>query len=129
MLRSWCVLLHTRLTLTAWRDARLRNLLEGSDAAAHAAQRERAHLLARCVSRVSRAVPGSRCLARSIAVVRLLRAERLPGRLVLGVRREAATARAHAWVQVDGAPLGEDPDALRGYEVLRDAPLAVSWER
>lgn len=51
------------------------------------------------------------CLPRSIALRRLLRARGIPARLEIGVRKESGSLAAHAWVEVDGDPVGE-PEAI-----------------
>jgi hypothetical protein len=49
-------------------------------------------------------MPGdTRCLVRSLVLLRLLSEQGVAGQLVLAVRRESA--EAHAWVEVEGAPV------------------------
>jgi hypothetical protein len=49
-------------------------------------------------------VPGdTRCLVRSLVLLRLLSEQGVAARLVLAIRPESA--EAHAWVEVDGAPV------------------------
>ncbi|MGH9029042.1 MAG: lasso peptide biosynthesis B2 protein [Acidimicrobiales bacterium] len=56
------------------------------------------------VERVSARLPGdSRCLLRSLVLVRILSARRIDSRLVLAVRRRPPSA--HAWVEVHGQPV------------------------
>jgi hypothetical protein len=77
------------------------------------------HRVAWAVQAVSRVVPGSTCLVRSLTLERLLRSDGHPARLRLGIAR-SATARlaAHAWVESDGAVLLAEP----GFEALEQVP-------
>ena len=52
----------------------------------------------------------ARCLARSLTLTRLLARRGLPGTVVIGVRNEPEFA-AHAWVELEGAPLLPDGGA------------------
>ncbi len=58
------------------------------------------------------------CLARSLALRRLLRQLGHDAQLRIGVQRSGDELHAHAWVEVDGRPLGESGDALRDFSVL-----------
>ncbi len=46
------------------------------------------------------------CLHQSLALCWILRRDRLPARLRIGVHDKLADFRAHAWVELDGTPLG-----------------------
>ena len=62
------------------------------------------------------------CLVRSMALQRLLERDGIEGgRLVVGVRRRSGEFAAHAWVELQGRPLGED--ALQRRQFLRIADL------
>ena len=77
------------------------------------------HRVAWAVQAVSRVVPGSTCLVRSLTLERLLRSDGHPARLRLGVAHAAAARlAAHAWVESDGAVLLAEP----GFEVLEHVP-------
>lgn len=47
------------------------------------------------------------CLPRSLALVALLRGRGVDAALRIGVAKEAGLTRAHAWVEIDGAVVGE----------------------
>lgn len=49
------------------------------------------------------------CLEKSLALQALLRRCHSRPELKIGVRREGDVLRAHAWVEVDGRPVGEMP--------------------
>ncbi len=61
-----------------------------------------------------------RCLTRSIALHRLLRRDRLPAEIRVGVRRDGATLVAHAWVELHGQVLGDRASHVSGYTPLAD---------
>lgn len=66
-----------------------------------------------------------KCLAQSLALQSLLRREGIPGSQVrIGVRRDARGFAAHAWVELDGAPLGERAEVLDSLQPMPDARLA-----
>lgn len=56
------------------------------------------------------------CLQRSAATVALLRGRGLPAQLVIGVRR--LPFMAHAWVELDGRIVNDDPRLRRTLEVI-----------
>lgn len=60
----------------------------------------------RVVARL-RVVPDT-CLYRSLARYALLRRAGHPARFVMGLNPRAADILGHAWVELDGAPFGED---------------------
>jgi hypothetical protein len=69
----------------------------------------RAQLLTERVHRAARHVPGGpACLPMALVLFAWLRFERVPARLVLGVRRAPAGIEAHAWVESAGFRL--DPE-------------------
>jgi hypothetical protein len=81
-----------------------------------------AALLSRAVSRGLRIGPWRpRCLLRSLVLYRLLRAQGDSAVLVIGLRDQATTSDAHAWVELAGRDIGPDPGA-RGYRELSRYP-------
>lgn len=77
-----------------------------------AAERDagRARALAEAVDRAAAAgLFRPACLVRALALHRLLLRDGVPGaRIRLGVQRDGNGLAAHAWVEVDGAVLGDD---------------------
>lgn len=70
------------------------------------------------VSRARRAHVGPvACLQRSAACVYLLRRRGVPATLVVGVRA-APGFEAHAWAEVDGQVVNDDPAVTAGYTVI-----------
>jgi hypothetical protein len=59
-----------------------------------------------------------RCLARAVWLQRKLRRLGQDAELKIGVRRERSGLEAHAWVEVDGSPVGESPALDRQFTVL-----------
>jgi hypothetical protein len=66
------------------------------------------------------------CLVRSLALQSMLQARGQHGGVVrVGVRREGGGFVAHAWVELGGVALGEDPAVVRRYVPLSDVKLAA----
>ncbi len=63
---------------------------------------------------VARRVPGTRCLARSLALQALLSQAGMPATLCIGVAKKTGGALdAHAWVLHNDAPVLDEPDLAR----------------
>ena len=87
----------------------------GDAALTDAAVRDRAIAVARAGARV----PGGTCLAQSIALTRMLRKKGVPANVRIGVKADGAFA-AHAWVEVDGAPIaGPSPAHFTSFSIRR----------
>lgn len=95
--------------------------------AARAADLEAARGRHRAVARAARLLPGATCLVRATALVDWLREDGLAARLRIGVRRDGHAPRAHAWVELDGRPLGEDATQLAAFALLDQPPPAAAW--
>ena len=70
----------------------------------------------RIVARLSR-VKGGNCLERSLVFYRYLAEANADPRLVVGMARPDEYL-GHVWVTVDGQPLLESAETLRGYEIV-----------
>jgi hypothetical protein len=119
-----------RLVATRWRAAELRGAALEDLLRAPAAMATRgvdATLRAQAMVHAARWVPGATCLVRGAALVRWLRADGVPATLAIGVRADGAMPRAHAWVEVDGAPVGEDAAALASFRRLAAPPPRAAW--
>ena len=68
-----------------------------------------------------RAVYPAACLPRALALQRLLAGRGAPAALKIGVRRDGEELAAHAWVEVDGRPVGEPAGIEERFAELRDA--------
>jgi hypothetical protein len=72
--------------------------------------------VSRCVQIASRfTFPPATCLTRSIVICRILRRRSVHCDLRIGVRIAEGVFTAHAWVEVDGKPLGDKLSAHHGY--------------
>jgi hypothetical protein len=60
-----------------------------------------------------------RCLLNALVLARLLRRNGLPAHLVIGLRPDAATKDAHAWVELDGWDIGPPPGRIGHVEMAR----------
>ena len=59
------------------------------------------------------------CLVRALALAELLARAGVPHALIrVGVRRDGTSLDAHAWVELDGAVVGDDPRAVRRFTPL-----------
>jgi hypothetical protein len=67
----------------------------------------------------------SYCVQRASSAATLLRLRGYPAVIVIGVRRPPF--EAHAWVEVEAVPIGETPEGLAGYTVIRRSGPAVAW--
>lgn len=68
-------------------------------------------------SRVS--FPHVKCLHRSLVLHKWLRSEGLPSELRIGVRKHGDELRAHAWVELAGIAVNDEPQALVPFSILR----------
>ena len=69
-----------------------------------------AERVAAAVRRAYRLSPFRRsCLKESLATLGLLRSLGYPARLAIGVKNSRPPLDAHAWVEIDGIPLGSGP--------------------
>jgi hypothetical protein len=67
----------------------------------------------------------ARCLHRSLALHRWLLQDGLPSELRIGVRKEAGELKAHAWVELAGRVVNDQPSDIEMFTPL----LRVAWER
>jgi hypothetical protein len=78
--------------------------------------RSRAELVARIVGiAAGRGPVRATCLRRSLLVGWLLRRDGIETVLRIGVNRDDGRFRAHAWIEHDGRPVGDDPDVARRF--------------
>ena len=76
------------------------------------------------VRAVARRVPGTHCLARSLALHALLRDAGFDSELRIGVARDGAGIAAHAWVECTGEPVGDASDIASRYAAF-DGPVPL----
>jgi hypothetical protein len=58
------------------------------------------------------------CLHQSLALCRVLRRYGLPAQLMVGVLPRLEPFRAHAWIELDGVPLGVPVDEYQPFDQL-----------
>jgi hypothetical protein len=78
---------------------------------------QRIALFADWASRIVRPTTRGNCLERSLVAYRYLVRAHADPRLVIGFRRGDDGVLGHAWVLVDGQPLGDSPAAVAEYHV------------
>jgi hypothetical protein len=70
----------------------------------------------------ARRVPGTKCLARALALQALMVRAGMPARLCIGVAKQSGGAlEAHAWVLHEGEPVFDEPE-LERYSLLSVFP-------
>ena len=86
-----------------------------------------AEAMARTIDAVTRRMPvRSKCLPRSLALWTMLQRAGLDATLRIGMRTDGS-GEAHAWVEHDGHPVGEqvDQDALAPFSLASQLPTAL----
>jgi hypothetical protein len=58
------------------------------------------------------------CLDKSLALQRMLSRRKISSQIKIGVQKIQNETYAHAWVEVDGLPIGEVEDVARKFKVL-----------
>lgn len=101
-----CIRLALRTRGFTWTKRHLATLVSQRT---HAPARTSAGDLAIAVTRVTCCIPGTTCLPRSLTLWFILRRAGFQGDLAIGARRDQDSDEsfAHAWVEVDGRPVGE----------------------
>jgi transglutaminase superfamily protein len=106
--------------LTRLPPARLRRVLTFASRGARPASAAQAMRARNAVVYVSLACAGPRCLQRSIATALLCRLGGTWPQWCTGVVTEPFAA--HAWVAVDGEPVGEDSRHVRAFHIIMSVP-------
>lgn len=106
--------------LTLLPPARLRRVLAFVNRGARSANAAQVLRARNAVVYVSLACAGPRCLQRSIATALLCRLGGTWPQWCTGVATEPFAA--HAWVAVDGEPVGEDAGHVRAFHVIMSVP-------
>lgn len=90
-----------------------------------------AEAMARTVDAVARRMPvRSKCLPRSLALWTMLQRAGIGATLRIGMRTDGS-GEAHAWVEHDGCPIGEqvDPDAVAPFSLASQLPAVLVGDR
>ncbi|MFM9633656.1 MULTISPECIES: lasso peptide biosynthesis B2 protein [Streptomyces] len=110
----------TARVLTRLPPARLRRVLAFASRGARPATADQALRARNAVVYVSLACAGPRCLQRSVAAALLCRLGGTWPQWCTGVVTEPFGA--HAWVAVNGEPVGEDAAHVRAFHVIMTVP-------
>jgi len=89
--------------------------------------RDRARAVARAVGVAASHGPvRTSCLRRALLARWLLRREGIDVAIRIGVRPAAAGLCAHAWIEHEGSPVGDDPSVLASYAAFDEDFAAVA---
>jgi hypothetical protein len=66
------------------------------------------------------------CLPQALALRWLLAREGIPATVQIGVRKAAGALEAHAWVELEGQPLGEPADMRERFQLMQAATMKAS---
>lgn len=101
----------------------------GSAAAPTLSERQRQQIGAyvRWIDAASRHHPlPAHCLHRSVLLLRWLRRDGLPAELRIGVRHEDGALQAHAWIELGGLLVNDDPEHVSAFVRLAGAAAPSS---
>jgi len=73
---------------------------------------------ATALKRLGARLPGIECLARAIALRWWMRSAGLDARMRIGVRPGEDGVASHAWVELDGVPVDDQPEHVGGFRVI-----------
>ncbi len=66
------------------------------------------------------------CLRRSIVALRAIQRRSSSAVLVIGVRKDGVSTRAHAWLEAEGEVINDHPDIATSYQIIAtDRDLAM----
>ena len=77
------------------------------------------HRLIGCASRLH-LIPMT-CLVKSLVLQKMLSERNVPAQVKIGAQKIQGTIYAHAWVEVNGKPIGEADDIAQKFNVLGSA--------
>ena len=125
LLRAWLSLLWVDLGLRWLPFPRLQRWAQYAPGKTGREDRTRGRRLAGLVSTAARHhLYPMTCLRRSLVLQRMLRQEGFAAELCIGVRKEDGGLQAHAWVEVDGEPVGESERVTEAYQQMLQAGRA-----
>lgn len=67
------------------------------------------------------------CLPRALTLARMLRQNGYDAVLHIGVRKQAACLAAHAWVTLDGVPIGDSAEFVSQFQPFTDLEAGLEW--
>lgn len=125
LLRAQVSLLHARLLLSTRETGQLVALHDGSPVNGDPSRLPEAKALALAVRRAAYfGLFRPTCLVQSMALMRLLERDGLPGgRIQVGVRQRRGTMEAHAWVEFSGEVIGDFEEHISTFTELTEMQL------
>lgn len=127
LLRAQAALLVAQVVVWTRPHGRLvsRNPVPPAPAQAHAHAAPRAEALARAIHRAAHyGLTRPACLVRAIALRRMLTSSGFDAVVRVGVRQRNGRLDAHAWVELDGAVLGDHESHTESFTELSDLHIA-----
>lgn len=126
-MRAQLALVRARLLLSTRETGQLVTVGDGAPARSDPAHLPRARALALAVRRASAfGVLRPTCLAKSMALVRLLEANGMPGgRIRIGVRDRGGNVEAHAWVEFEGEVIGDFREHVATFTELTEVQVVA----
>jgi len=117
----------TRLSLRTIGFRRTIALLGGLPALPQhrAAEAGHAALWADAIRRVGGRPYGGTCLDRSVFLWFLMRRHSIDGRLRIGVAYHNSRLDGHAWIELDGGVVNDDPDVADRFAVFEEDPTRL----
>ncbi|MCO5192142.1 MAG: lasso peptide biosynthesis B2 protein [Anaerolineae bacterium] len=67
------------------------------------------------------------CLPRALTLARMLRQNGYDAVLHIGVRKQAARLTAHAWVTLNGVPIGDSAEFVAQFQSFTDLEAGLEW--
>jgi hypothetical protein len=80
---------------------------------------------AEAIRRVSGRPYGGTCLDRSVLLWFLARRHGLPARIRVGVADDGGDVVGHAWIEIDGRVVNDDPSVAERFAVFEDDPAGL----
>jgi hypothetical protein len=77
------------------------------------------------INRVSGRPYGGTCLDRSVFLWFLMRRRSIDGRLRIGVAYDKSRLDGHAWIELDGSVINDDPDVADRFTVFDEDPTGL----
>ncbi|HJX26490.1 MAG TPA: lasso peptide biosynthesis B2 protein [Thermoanaerobaculia bacterium] len=117
LVAAWLLLLAVWAALRCMSLPRVQALLHRVSRSRLAGSAIAAERLARLVRTAARCQPWKvSCLERSLVLQAILSGSGSPPQLKIGVRRDGEALQAHAWVEIEGRPVGEAPDISEHFQ-------------
>jgi hypothetical protein len=132
ILEAWLALVVFNLALRSVSLERLQGIAIPHSSARHIPPGQRADMAARIIRLAGIAArlhpwPRMTCLCQALASQWMLARRGILAVLKLGVLNDRFGVHGHAWLEVDGAPVSEDPASLERFSVLA-RHRSESWE-